>query len=369
MPVAPATIVRTNRSWPGTSTTDSSTAGRQLERRVAELDRDPACALLGQAVGVDSGQRSDQRRLAVIDVPGSAEREGGAHRCRASAARAAAATASSSSSASVRGSSSEPPVVDAGHHRGPAVAQRIGEFVWYRVPQRHRRAVELQRAAARRLRPSPRRARSRCPTGRSPPPGVRLAGPESPRPRPAWPGPGSRAGPLRISVEPQRGLERRQRELVQPQRAGQGVALGARHGSRRPTISPACGPPSSLSPEQQIERGSGGRSGASASNGCWPSGKSGDRDRARCGRAARIARNAASLGVPDLSIVTGGARQRWGTCRLRMRCSSAAARPSPGLIDAAWAALPSGGRLVANGVTLETHAGADPTLPHDSAAR
>jgi precorrin-6Y C5,15-methyltransferase (decarboxylating) len=28
----------------------------------------------------------------------------------------------------------------------------------------------------------------------------------------------------------------------------------------------------------------------------------------------------------------------------------------PGTIDAAWAALPSGGRLVANGVTIETQA-------------
>ena len=41
---------------------------RQLERRVAEIDRDPALVLLGQPVGVLAGQRLDERRLAVVDV-------------------------------------------------------------------------------------------------------------------------------------------------------------------------------------------------------------------------------------------------------------------------------------------------------------
>ena len=48
---------------------------RQRERRVAELDRDPARLLLGQAVGVDAGQRGDERGLAVVDVAGGAEGE------------------------------------------------------------------------------------------------------------------------------------------------------------------------------------------------------------------------------------------------------------------------------------------------------
>ena len=42
MPVAPATIVRTNRSCPGTSTSESRAPVGQLERRVAEIDRDAA---------------------------------------------------------------------------------------------------------------------------------------------------------------------------------------------------------------------------------------------------------------------------------------------------------------------------------------
>ncbi len=40
----------------------------QLERCVAEIDRDPALVLLGQPVGVLAGQRLDERRLAVVDV-------------------------------------------------------------------------------------------------------------------------------------------------------------------------------------------------------------------------------------------------------------------------------------------------------------
>ena len=47
----------------------------QLERRVAEIDRDPALVLLGQPVGVLAGQRLDERRLAVVDVPGRADRQ------------------------------------------------------------------------------------------------------------------------------------------------------------------------------------------------------------------------------------------------------------------------------------------------------
>ena len=47
----------------------------QLERRVAEVDRDPALVLLGQPVGVLAGQRLDERRLAVVDVTRGADRQ------------------------------------------------------------------------------------------------------------------------------------------------------------------------------------------------------------------------------------------------------------------------------------------------------
>ena len=48
---------------------------RKLEGRVPEVDRDAARALLRQPVGVLPRQRADERRLAVVDVPGGADRQ------------------------------------------------------------------------------------------------------------------------------------------------------------------------------------------------------------------------------------------------------------------------------------------------------
>ena len=75
MPVAPATIVRTNASWPGTSTTPSVPT-QERERREAEIDRDAPSLLLGQPVGIDAGERAHERGLAVIDVARGAEDHG-----------------------------------------------------------------------------------------------------------------------------------------------------------------------------------------------------------------------------------------------------------------------------------------------------
>jgi precorrin-6Y C5,15-methyltransferase (decarboxylating) len=72
-------------------------------------------------------------------------------------------------------------------------------------------------------------------------------------------------------------------------------------------------------------------------------------------RAARIARNAAALGVPGLEIVAGAAPQALSSL------------PAPDAIfvggggdaatlHAAWDALPAYGRIVVNAVTLETQA-------------
>ncbi|TDX65669.1 precorrin-6Y C5,15-methyltransferase (decarboxylating) [Methylosinus sp. sav-2] len=72
-------------------------------------------------------------------------------------------------------------------------------------------------------------------------------------------------------------------------------------------------------------------------------------------RVARIARNAATLGVPDLAIVEGAAPR------------ALAGLPTPDvifiggggeaeIIEAAWNALPLRGRIVANAVTIETQA-------------
>ncbi|ROP32846.1 precorrin-6y C5,15-methyltransferase (decarboxylating) subunit CbiE [Couchioplanes caeruleus] len=73
-------------------------------------------------------------------------------------------------------------------------------------------------------------------------------------------------------------------------------------------------------------------------------------------RAARVEANAVALGVPKLEVVAGRAP------------GALAGLPAPdvvfigggltrdGVVEAAWAALPGGGRLVANAVTLESEA-------------
>ena len=68
-------MVRTSPSWPGTSTTPSRGAVGQIQGREAQLDGDAARLLLGEAIGVDAGQRPDQRGLAVVDVARGAENE------------------------------------------------------------------------------------------------------------------------------------------------------------------------------------------------------------------------------------------------------------------------------------------------------
>jgi len=72
-PVAPATIVRTKRSCPGTSTRETERPVAELERRVAEVDRDAAALFLGQAIRVLPGQRTDEPGLPVVDVPGGTD--------------------------------------------------------------------------------------------------------------------------------------------------------------------------------------------------------------------------------------------------------------------------------------------------------
>jgi precorrin-6B C5,15-methyltransferase / cobalt-precorrin-6B C5,C15-methyltransferase len=71
-------------------------------------------------------------------------------------------------------------------------------------------------------------------------------------------------------------------------------------------------------------------------------------------RAARIAQNAAALGVPDLEILRGAAPA--ALAGLEKPDAIFIGGGGRDAIDAAWAALPSGGRIVANAVTLETQA-------------
>ena len=78
---------------------------------------------------------------------------------------------------------------------------------------------------------------------------------------------------------------------------------------------------------------------------------------ARADRAARIRRNAAALrrAGPGGRRGRGAGGARRAAAR-RTRSSSAAAAAMTGVLDAAIAALPPGGRLVANAVTLEMEA-------------
>jgi precorrin-6Y C5,15-methyltransferase (decarboxylating) len=73
-------------------------------------------------------------------------------------------------------------------------------------------------------------------------------------------------------------------------------------------------------------------------------------------RAARIARNAERLGVPGLQVVTGAAPGALAGLPPPDAVFIGGGLTASGLLDACWAALPAGGRLVANSVTLESEA-------------
>ncbi|MFK8250485.1 precorrin-6y C5,15-methyltransferase (decarboxylating) subunit CbiE [Ancylobacter terrae] len=77
---------------------------------------------------------------------------------------------------------------------------------------------------------------------------------------------------------------------------------------------------------------------------------------ARADRAARIARNAASFGVPGLTIVEGEAPAALTGLPTPDAIFIGGGASDAGVIDAALGALATGGRLVANAVTLETEA-------------
>jgi precorrin-6Y C5,15-methyltransferase (decarboxylating) len=77
---------------------------------------------------------------------------------------------------------------------------------------------------------------------------------------------------------------------------------------------------------------------------------------ARADRAARIRRNAAAFGVPNLEIVEAAAPAALGGLAMPDAIFVGGGASDPGVLDAAVAALRPGGRLVANAVTLETEA-------------
>ncbi|WP_432034995.1 precorrin-6y C5,15-methyltransferase (decarboxylating) subunit CbiE [Streptomyces cucumeris] len=73
-------------------------------------------------------------------------------------------------------------------------------------------------------------------------------------------------------------------------------------------------------------------------------------------RAERIVRNAAALGVPGLGVVTGAAPEALAGLPAPDAVFIGGGATAPGLLEACWSALPPGGRLVANTVTLESEA-------------
>ncbi|MFZ4239783.1 precorrin-6y C5,15-methyltransferase (decarboxylating) subunit CbiE [Streptomyces murinus] len=73
-------------------------------------------------------------------------------------------------------------------------------------------------------------------------------------------------------------------------------------------------------------------------------------------RAERILRNAERLGVPGLRVVGGAAPAALAGLPRPDAVFVGGGLTAPGLLDACWTALPRGGRLVANTVTLESEA-------------
>ncbi|MFD5799836.1 precorrin-6y C5,15-methyltransferase (decarboxylating) subunit CbiE [Streptomyces sp. NPDC127020] len=73
-------------------------------------------------------------------------------------------------------------------------------------------------------------------------------------------------------------------------------------------------------------------------------------------RAGRITRNAERLGVPGLRVVTGAAPEALAGLPRPDAVFVGGGLTAPGLLAACWDALPDGGRMVANTVTLESEA-------------
>ena len=73
-------------------------------------------------------------------------------------------------------------------------------------------------------------------------------------------------------------------------------------------------------------------------------------------RVRRIRRNATRLGVPDLDVVEGRAPEALAGLAAPDAVFVGGGATVPGVLDACWAALRPGGRLVVNAVTLESEA-------------
>ncbi len=75
-----------------------------------------------------------------------------------------------------------------------------------------------------------------------------------------------------------------------------------------------------------------------------------------CDRTARIQRNAERLGVPGLKVIEGTAPETFAGLTSPNAIFIGGGVANEDLFDACWTALASGGRLVANAVTIESEA-------------
>ena len=229
------------------------TPGGELELCVAELDRESASLLLRQSVGFDPGQRSHERGLAVIDVAGRAD---GERKVRSAGQGRARETHSARQldvlSRQRTSTHHDRAAVYARYQRRIPGAQRGRERIGARGPrvQTHGRTVELvarQRAAAHgrgHLDHSPARELGE--------PSRLLA---RAAPRSAVEHRESRDPAVRHRQSSQwsssvASSAARQSLSILSARARGGCGKLRRSGSA-PTRMPACGPPSSLSPEKQ----------------------------------------------------------------------------------------------------------------------
>ena len=175
---APTSMLPTSLSCPGTSTKSITVPSSSVEVRVPDVDRHPAPALLGQAVGVDAGQRAQQRGLAVIDVPGRADDDG--HGTAASARPTASTSSPSWSGVHGPQVQHDPTVLDAADDGRRPVAERR-EHAGRRSPVEgepdRRQCLAGERPAADGRAQLHDRGRAADPCGRVPPPA-----PARPRP-------------------------------------------------------------------------------------------------------------------------------------------------------------------------------------------
>ena len=242
---APTSMLPISRSCPGTSTKSSSVPSSSVRWAYPTSIVMPAPLLLGQAVGVDAGQGPEQRRLAVVDVARGPDDDGHAV----------------SRSLRADGRRERRRRAPARPFAGPAPRAGLD-------PADDRRAAAPQRARPARSRPAPAIA---TPDDGSVSPGQRAAAdrrPRSRRRRPVADGRRDGFGPARspstgAAIIRQTGTS----ASARPARYSPSVAATAASvtlsgriarasGSRRsrairsarPTTSPACGPPTSLSP-------------------------------------------------------------------------------------------------------------------------